>query len=400
MYHEIQNIFSKHSQKSLVIIPFGLIFIVNLLITQLNGFEYAGKFAVFYGASSFIAILFGMQWDIEVLVRKRKKLEFSIIFGILTVLCFLIAFLNFYFFFNFFQTVYYLYLIIAATFIAINEILFSGLIKTKKYKTWVLIRSFSPITLFILTVNQVSLELTWVYAQIIPLLALTIFYLSNINNFQLTNSLKDSSDFFPKIIQLIPITLSTLISNSILLFCLIGISYSLGSFEAGIWVNAYRVFSLPIILCGAIILPFILSTIGERSYRYKFKLFSRYLLFILTLGTLITPAIYFYGVNIFQILTKSSYIMTESLALIIFFTAAAHALIQNMRSFFQSIDRTHIFLITLIIFIFFIYILFLGSSSTSFEEMSYKIFYITLITFLIINLYFVFLKFNYELKKT
>ena len=112
MTNEIQNIFSKHSHKSLFIIPFGLIFVVNLLITQINGFEYAGQFAVFYGASSFIAILFGMQWDIEVLVRKRKMLEFSIFYGMFTVLCFLIAFSIFYFFFNVFQTRYYLYLII------------------------------------------------------------------------------------------------------------------------------------------------------------------------------------------------------------------------------------------------------------------------------------------------
>ena len=400
MTNEIQNIFSKHSRKSLLIIPFGLIFVVNLLITQINGFEYAGQFAVFYGASSFIAILFGMQWDIEVLVRKRKMLEFSIFYGMFTVLCFLIAFSIFYFFFNVFQTRYYLYLIIAASLIAINEILFNGLIKTKQYQAWVLIRSFSPISLLILTVNQVSLELTWVYAQIIPLLALSILYLTNIHNFQFFHPLKQSSEFFSKLTQLIPITLSTLISNSILLFCLIGISYRLGSFEAGIWVNAYRVFSLPIVLCGAIILPFTLSTIGEHPYGYKFKLFSRYLLFILVLVIAIVPVIYLYGVNIFQILTKSTYIMTEPLALIIFFTGAAHTLIINMRSFFHSIDRAYILLTTLIIFIFFICLLFLDPTLTSFEDISYKISFISFITLLIIIFYLLYLKANHESKKT
>ena len=188
MYHEIQNTFSKHFQKSLVIIPFGLIFVVNLLITQINGFEYAGKFAVFYGASSFIAILFGMQWDIEVLVRERRKLEFSIIFGILTVLCYLVIFSVFYILISYLQTEYYLYLIIAASFIAINEILFNGLIKTKKYQNWILIKSLSPIALLILTINQVSLELTWLYAQVFPLSVLTILYLYNIDNFQFKNA--------------------------------------------------------------------------------------------------------------------------------------------------------------------------------------------------------------------
>ncbi|MDA9964305.1 hypothetical protein N9D94_00700 [Gammaproteobacteria bacterium] len=396
MYHEIQNTFSKHFQKSLVIIPFGLIFVVNLLITQINGFEYAGKFAVFYGASSFIAILFGMQWDIEVLVRERRKLEFSIIFGILTVLCYLVIFSVFYILISYLQTEYYLYLIIAASFIAINEILFNGLIKTKKYQNWILIKSLSPIALLILTINQVSLELTWLYAQVFPLSVLTILYLYNIDNFQFKNTLNHSPIFFQQLIKLVPITLSTLISNSILLFCLIGITYKLGSFEAGIWVNAYRVFSLPIVLCGAIGLPFILSTIGENTYVNKFKLFSKYLIFIFAIVILILPIIYIYGINIFQVLTKSTYLMTGSFCLIIFLTGAAHSIIQNLRSFFQSINRTYIFLTILIIFIFFICSLFLSSSLYSFENISNRIFYITLTTFFIINLYLIFLRYYDE----
>jgi len=396
MYHEIQNTFSKHFQKSLVIIPFGLIFVVNLIITQINGFEYAGKFAVFFGASSFIAILFGMQWDIEVLVRERRRLEFSIIFGILTVLCYLVIFSVFYIFISYLQNEYYLYLIIAASFIAINEILFNGLIKTKKYQNWILIKSLSPIALLILTINQVSLELTWLYAQVFPLSVLTISYLYNTDNFQFKNTLNHSPIFFQQLIKLTPITLSTLISNSILLFCLIGITYKLGSFEAGIWVNAYRVFSLPIVLCGAIGLPFILSAIGENTYVNKFKLFSKYLIFIFAIVLLILPIIYIYGINIFQALTKSTYLMTGSFCLIIFLTGAAHSIIQNMRSFFQSINRTYIFLTILIIFIFFICSLFLSSSLYSFENISNRIFYITLTTFFIINFYLIFLRYYDE----
>jgi len=396
MYHEIQNTFSKHFQKSLVIIPFGLIFVVNLIITQINGFEYAGKFAVFYGASSFIAILFGMQWDIEVLVRERRRLEFSIIFGILTVLCYLVIFSVFYIFISYLQNEYYLYLIIAASFMAINEILFNGLIKTKKYQNWILIKSLSPIALLILTINQVSLELTWLYAQVFPLSVLTILYLYNTDNFQFKNTLNHSPIFFQQLIKLTPITLSTLISNSILLFCLIGITYKLGSFEAGIWVNAYRVFSLPIVLCGAIGLPFILSAIGENTYVNKFKLFSKYLIFIFAIVLLILPIIYIYGINIFQALTKSTYLMTGSFCLIIFLTGAAHSIIQNMRSFFQSINRTYIFLTILIIFIFFICSLFLSSSLYSFENISNRIFYITLTTFFIINFYLIFLRYYDE----
>jgi len=396
MYHEIQNTFSKHFQKSLVIIPFGLIFVVNLIITQINGFEYAGKFAVFYGASSFIAILFGMQWDIEVLVRERRRLEFSIIFGILTVLCYLVIFSVFYIFISYLQNEYYLYLIIAASFMAINEILFNGLIKTKKYQNWILIKSLSPIALLILTINQVSLELTWLYAQVFPLSVLTILYLYNTDNFQFKNTLNHSPIFFQQLIKLTPITLSTLISNSILLFCLIGITFKLGSFEAGIWVNAYRVFSLPIVLCGAIGLPFILSAIGENTYVNKFKLFSKYLIFIFAIVLLILPIIYIYGINIFQALTKSTYLMTGSFCLIIFLTGAAHSIIQNMRSFFQSINRTYIFLTILIIFIFFICSLFLSSSLYSFENISNRIFYITLTTFFIINFYLIFLRYYDE----
>ena len=85
MFFDIYPFINKNLSRSFLIIPFGLIFVTNLLITQINGFEYAGELAIFSGSSSFLAILFGMQWDIEVLVRNKEKLLSSIYSGIATV---------------------------------------------------------------------------------------------------------------------------------------------------------------------------------------------------------------------------------------------------------------------------------------------------------------------------
>ena len=74
MHSDTQFFDSKNLSRPLVIIPFGLIFIVNLIITQVNGFGYAGELAIFSAASSFLAILFSMQWDIEILIRDKDKM--------------------------------------------------------------------------------------------------------------------------------------------------------------------------------------------------------------------------------------------------------------------------------------------------------------------------------------
>ena len=47
MFFDIYPFINKNLSRSFLIIPFGLIFVTNLLITQINGFEYAGELAIF-----------------------------------------------------------------------------------------------------------------------------------------------------------------------------------------------------------------------------------------------------------------------------------------------------------------------------------------------------------------
>ena len=59
-------------KKTIFGLPFFLIFVINLLITRLEGFEYAGDLAIFTGISTFISMIFSNRWDVEMLVKKEE----------------------------------------------------------------------------------------------------------------------------------------------------------------------------------------------------------------------------------------------------------------------------------------------------------------------------------------
>ena len=386
MHSDTQFFDSKNLSRPLVIIPFGLIFIVNLIITQVNGFGYAGELAIFSAASSFLAILFSMQWDIEILIRDKDKMLVSIYSGILVATFFFTVSIGLYFLLNFLSFNFYLFLTSSATLLAINEILLSGLVKLKKYKIWILVRSLTPIMLFFFAINQFSIELTWLFAQLVPLIALVLFYFGSFKSNLINGFSISLKNLFSRSCKLLSLTASYLISNSILLFCLIGISFSLDNYEAGLWVNAYRIFSAPVVLSSSIILPFVLSKIGDIAYISKFKIFYKYLLGMTLLLIFISPFVYFFGSTTFKTLTNSSSIIEGYLCIPLCWIGAMPCLIQNMRSFFHSIDKAETFLVILILFIFLIGAIFFSVSSISLVQISERIFYSTFFIFILIIL--------------
>ena len=399
MFFDIHPFINKNLSRSFLIIPFGLIFVTNLLITQINGFEYAGELAIFSGSSSFLAILFGMQWDIEVLVRNKEKLLSSIYSGIATVTFLFLLSLILYFVLSMLHSDFYLFLISSAALVGINEILLSSLIKLHKYKVWIFIRSIPPIALLIFSTSLFKVELAWFYAQLIATILVTVYYLVSFNFFINKDFTLDLKNLFFRSSSLIPITLSTLMSNSILLFCLLGISYSLSDFETGLWVNAYRIFSLPIVLAAGIAIPFVLSKIGDSNFNLKFKIFFKYFIVMLALIMLFIPMIYFYGTEFFKLLTNTDYNLESYLCIVIYLSATMHCLIQNMRSFFHSINRVGSFLFILVFFILLIGLLFINSSSELLELISERIFYITFFVFTLIILNLWYVKTSFQFKK-
>ena len=95
---------------------------------------------------------------------------------------------------------------------------------------------------------------------------------------------------------------------------------------------------------------------------------------MLALIMLFIPMIYFYGTEFFKLLTNTDYNLESYLCIVIYLSATMHCLIQNMRSFFHSINRVGSFLFILVFFILLIGLLFINSSSELLELISERIF--------------------------
>ena len=114
------------SGKFIYLIPFGLIFLINLFITQIKGFEYAGQLAVFLASSSFLAIILGMRWDVSLLTKPLDKSGMNIIYGLISIAVISIFFfcllIMSYFFSGFFNTSL-AFILLAAVLIAFSDLL-------------------------------------------------------------------------------------------------------------------------------------------------------------------------------------------------------------------------------------------------------------------------------------
>ena len=145
-------------------------------------------------------------------------------------------------------------------------------------------------------------------------------------------------------------SISALIANSITVFWLLIISIRYGSSDAGVWINAYRISSLPIAFCGAVIMPLVLLSIGRKEfYKEKFKEmfnFSYLLVFVLLILAL---CLFLKGDNIFNFLTKSNDLIGNITLLSISIIAFIQFFMQYWKELFQSINRNLPILIILAI---------------------------------------------------
>ena len=144
-----------------------------------------------------------------------------------------------------------------------------------------------------------------------------------------------------------------LIANSISVVWLISISYLFGSYEAGIWINAYRITSLPVVFCGAVVLPLVLVAVGNKNLNYDKYIIMFKFSFLLILLTLITSLIFFVqGEQIFYHLTNQKSSLSSVLLLSILFISFMQYSIQYWKELFQSVNKTIIMLLILSIELF------------------------------------------------
>ncbi len=339
------------SGKFIYLIPFGLIFLINLFITQIKGFEYAGQLAVFLASSSFLAIILGMRWDVSLLTKPLDKSGMNIIYGLISIAVISIFFfcllIMAYFFSGIFNTSLGL-ILLASVLIAISELLINIFLKFKKSSYYLIFRSLPYIFLFFISFLDFSIEASWIFSSLFSLFLLVLisakyfFELNFIHIKSLTFAINEIA------LKIIP-TISAVVTNSIMLFWLVYIQHHFGDELTGIWINAYRIFSLPIALTGAAFLPILLNSLAfQESYKSQIIKMTNFNFFLLFLSLIVMIMIFAYGNEIFKILTDSSILISSQLMLSALSIGFLQYSLQYWKELFQSIDKNLLFLLIVI----------------------------------------------------
>jgi len=375
-------------KKVIFAFPFFLIFIANLFITRIHGFEYAGKLAIFAGISSSIALIYSMRWDAEILVKDEKNLSKSLSNGICVVIFLLIVSLSVNFLLKSYIPLlgFNSHLLFSASLIAFFELHINIFLKKNNLLSFIILRSLPPILLVAFTLFNLTPELSWFlsyFLSLIPVL-LSIYILHRkvwSFNFSVVNLLTSFK-------VMLPITLSATIANSISIIWLIVVANQLGSYEAGIWINAYRIASLPVAFCGAVIMPLVLVNIGSKSfYHEKFRVMFNFSYLILFAFFITSFFLYTNGQVIFSFLTKNNLTISNFSLLIILLVTTMQYFMQYWKDLFQSVNKTFVILIILSIELFLAFLIYFFSEVRTFDGLLHLIFIVTGFCFCLFLIY-------------
>ena len=336
--------------RAIFALPFFLIFLANLIITRVQGFNYAGELAVFAGISTFISIFLSMRWDIEILVKNKINLRDSLRKGIMTVV-FLSIFLLITFYLinlNYPLHSFSVYLIYSAILIALYELHINIFLKVESIKSFVILRTIPPILLIFFSSLDFSPDRAWFFSYLISLLLLILSV--QIYHKEVWTIEFPSLNFLQNFKLMFPPTVSALIANSISVVWLVSIFNYFGSNEAGIWINAYRITSLSIAFCGAVILPLVLVSIGNQISN-KDKLFMMLKFsFLLLVIFIFTSLIFLYkGQVIFNLLTNNDSYIDNTFLAIVLTIGTMQYFMQYWKEVFQSINRTTAIMLILLV---------------------------------------------------
>ena len=375
-------------KKVIFVFPFFLIFIANLFITRIHGFEYAGKLAIFAGISSFIAIIYSMRWDAEILVKDEKNLSKSLSNGICVVIFLLIVSLSVNLLLKSYIPLlgFNSHLLFSASLIAFFELHINIFLKKNNLLSFIILRSLPPTLLVTFTLFNLTPELSWFlsyFLSLIPVL-LSIYILHRkvwSFNFSVVNLLTSVK-------VMLPITLSATIANSIGIIWLVALANQLGSYEAGIWINAYRIASLPVAFCGAVIMPLVLVRIGSKSfYHEKFRVMFNFSYLILFAFFITSFFLYTNGQVIFSFLTKNNLTISNFSLLIILLVTTMQYFMQYWKDLFQSVNKTFVISIILSIELFLAFLIYFFSEVGTFDGFINLIFIVTGFCFCLFLIY-------------
>ena len=350
-------------------LPFFLIFVVNLFITRTEGFEYGGDLAIFTGISTFISMVFSNRWDVEILVKKEENMSKSLSSGIYSVI-FLgtISLISYYLISSIgWAEGFNVLLIYTAILVALYELHINVLLKKERFFSFIVLRALPHLILVIFVLLKFSPAFSWFFAFSISVIS--ILLLININLREVWDLSSDPYKALKNSRRMIVPSLSALIANSITVLWLLIISIKYGSYEAGVWINAYRITSLPIAFCGAVVMPLVLLSIGTKEfYKEKFIEMFNFSYLLVFVFLIMSACLFINGENIFNFLTKSNYLIGNITLFSILIIAFIQFLMQYWKELFQSINMTLPILIILSIELLLTLLIYFGVEIGSFSN--------------------------------
>jgi hypothetical protein len=151
------------------------------------------------------------------------------------------------------------------------------------------------------------------------------------------------------LLKIVP-TFSAVITNSIMLVWLIYIQQNFGDEASGVWINAYRIFSLPVALIGAAFLPVLISKLSaQKSFKNQIKKMMHFNISLLPLILIVTFIIFISGRELFQLLTNTTQFIDHRIMYGALFIGSLQYSLQYWKELFQSINRDALFLFIIII---------------------------------------------------
>ena len=165
------------------------------------------------------------------------------------------------------------------------------------------------------------------------------------------------------------------------------IDVKLGEFQAGIWINAYRIFALPYVFIGATILPFLLSKTGDSIDEFhKSQLLLKFIYFLLMVFIVLSPILYFFGNKIFLLFSQQGYELDQYFVGMIIFICFFQTVMQQFKHFFETLQKNLLFLSMIIFQLCVGYLIVMTISTESLNSIVEIILLITIFAFAIFSI--------------
>ena len=225
--------------------------VVQLIILSLCGIEYSGSLAYIGAASSILAIIISLRYDIQIMVgnvQASNDILFDAcitIFIMTTIIILIIALIGF---------PLPIHIIISAFAIATHEVFISTLFIQESLICYALFRSVPAIFLILLALLGYQPEVIWPASFLASAIILSIYFRNPLKKMIFNFNIKriKRMNILHNLYSTFTATIFTLLTSSFVII----INFYFGDEYAGVWSNSIRIFNSLIVFILATFLPF------------------------------------------------------------------------------------------------------------------------------------------------